>query len=274
MSDIPFQTYAPELIESVVEVAGDFIGKSLMDSLRKSFSSSNQEQGGDYFMDQSRVLLQNHLQMIQLQQQIIIHRKYQKLRKVKQRLDSHDGSRFQKLLKARKYRRVSRETYKIIKNASDRARDDHLMSQISEATRQPGSGSGSGPETGTVGSNPFSDSHAISTVSEVSVNDLSRVEMSTYQEEATGEAAVVLDLVAEDESVQHIVATFSTEAFSEDSTDSSAPAALSLHREDGSTPSFIATSLPDVSDQRADDQGEVDQGEDDDDQETRTSDSE
>jgi hypothetical protein len=63
----------------------------------------------------------------------------------------------------------------------------------------PGSGSGSGPETsnltcslfwqagslfqGTVWSNPFSDSHAM--LSEVSVNNLDRVEMSTYQEETT-----------------------------------------------------------------------------------------
>ena len=37
----------------------------------------------------------------------------------------------------------------------------------------------------TVGSNPFSDSHAISRLSEVTVNDLNRVEMSTYQEEDT-----------------------------------------------------------------------------------------
>ena len=35
-----------------------------------------------------------------------------------------------------------------------------------------------------------------------------------------------------------------------------APAALSLHREDGSPPRFIATSLPDGSDHGADEQGE------------------
>jgi hypothetical protein len=34
------------------------------------------------------------------------------------------------------------------------------------------------------------------------------------------------------------------------------PAAISLHRDDGSSPRFIPTSLPDVPDQRADEQGE------------------
>jgi hypothetical protein len=35
-----------------------------------------------------------------------------------------------------------------------------------------------------------------------------------------------------------------------------APAAISLHRDDGSSPRFIAASPPDVSDQREDEQGE------------------
>jgi hypothetical protein len=39
--------------------------------------------------------------------------------------------------------------------------------------------------------------------------------LNTYR----SEAAVVLDLVAQDESVQHVVATFPTEAFSGDRTD-------------------------------------------------------
>jgi hypothetical protein len=84
------------------------------------------------------------------------------------------------------------------------------MNQFAEATRPrppsppgPGSGSGSGPETsnltsrsltwqtgslslGTVVSNPFSDSHGISSMADVSVDDLNRVEVSTYHEDTTG----------------------------------------------------------------------------------------
>ena len=73
------QKYAPELVGGVVEVAGGLIGKSLIDNLRQSFTSSSQEERGDFFMDQSRVLLQNHLQLIQRQDKTKIHRKYQRL---------------------------------------------------------------------------------------------------------------------------------------------------------------------------------------------------
>jgi len=79
MSNNFSQNYAPELVGSVFGVAGDLVGRSLIDSLRKSFTSSSQEQRGDYFMDQSRVLLQNHLQLIELHDQTKILRKYQKL---------------------------------------------------------------------------------------------------------------------------------------------------------------------------------------------------
>ena len=99
---------------------------------------------------------------------------------------------------------------------------------------------------------------------------------TTDRAEYRSEAAVVLDFVAQDESAQHVVATFPTDAFSGDRTDREgemsivsnhssatstlivylAPAAISLHRDDGSLPRIIAVSLPDISDERADEQGE------------------
>ena len=74
------------------------------------------------------------------------------------------------------------------------------MNQLAEATRprggRPGNDPGIGALSDRTGSqsqcsvasmprNPFTDSHAISTLTDISVNDLDRVEMSTYQEEAT-----------------------------------------------------------------------------------------
>ena len=79
MSNNFSQNYGPELAGTAVEVAGGLIGKSLINSLRKSFTSSSQVQRGDYFMDQSRVLLQNHLQLINLHDQGTIHRNYEML---------------------------------------------------------------------------------------------------------------------------------------------------------------------------------------------------
>jgi hypothetical protein len=75
------------------------------------------------------------------------------------------------------------------------------MNQMSDPIHPPGGGSGSGPGTGkpacspfrqsrsqfkvSVASNPFTDSHAISTLTNVPVEDLDRVEMSTYHVETT-----------------------------------------------------------------------------------------
>jgi len=74
------QNYAPEIVGGVaVEVAGYLIGRSLIDSFRKSFTSKSQTQLGDYFMDQSRVLLQSHLQLIRLDERNKIHQSYELL---------------------------------------------------------------------------------------------------------------------------------------------------------------------------------------------------
>ena len=74
-----FSHYPPELVGGIAEVTEGLIGKSLIDSLRKSFTSSSQVQRGDYFMYQSRVLLQNHLQLIEQPDQVAIRRNYEML---------------------------------------------------------------------------------------------------------------------------------------------------------------------------------------------------
>lgn len=73
------QNYAPEIVGGVVEVAGHLIGRSLVDGLRSTFTTGSQVQKGNDFMDQSRALLQNHLQLIELSEQAIIRHQYTKL---------------------------------------------------------------------------------------------------------------------------------------------------------------------------------------------------
>lgn len=91
-----------------------------------------------------------------------------------------------------------------------------------------------------VHSNPFSDSHGVSSVlSGVSINGLDQVDVETYQSEVTGGssstvaqylraanaiaypgAAVVLGFHRQNAPTQHIVATFSATVFSNRSADS------------------------------------------------------
>lgn len=118
------------------------------------------------------------------------------------------------------------------------------VSGMAEATPPaPGDGSGSGPGTGnpyssvfwgglahwfkdTVASDPFGDRHAISSINEIEVNDVVRVDVSTYQDEASGgwssisfrtlpvpkhahhcsEEAAVFDVTGRDKTVRHVIA--------------------------------------------------------------------
>jgi len=134
------------------------------------------------------------------------------------------------------------------------------MAQIAEAKRRAAVQVGRGNVPGAVQpegsvaptqSNPFSNLHAISPSIGVSINDVSEVGVSTYdnETEATGNAsaAVVFDFVRRDGPTQHIVATFPAMAFSGDRTDGEAPeaaTALSIHQEDGTSPSLFITPLP------------------------------
>ncbi|KAI0247182.1 hypothetical protein BJV78DRAFT_955948 [Lactifluus subvellereus] len=248
MSDLS-QNNPPETVGDVVEVTGQSVGRSLIDSLRRRFNPGSQVRQGDQLMDQSRDMLQRHLQLIDRDDQVTIRHHFDKARNAKARLDEAGGSQIQRYIKARKYKLLSKEMFKVVKKASDRAIEGRLMDQIAEATRVDGS------ETGNNSRNPFTDSRVISSLANIAVSDLDRVNMSTYQSEGTGEAAVVLDLHDRDASAQHIVATFPSEVFSGNKTDeeasrSMAPGetvvALSLHLQDGSTRYFATAPLTNV----------------------------
>jgi len=129
------QDYAPHIVGSVFSVTGNLLGRSLIDGLRKRFSPRCQEQRGDYFKDQSRELLQKHLNIIPSDQQLTISDNYaqfvykihttqsidslrrDRMRTKKQNLEKHKAGilGFQKLRTATEYKRLSKETYWIIR---------------------------------------------------------------------------------------------------------------------------------------------------------------
>lgn len=59
------ENYAPEIVGGAVGSAGQTIGGTLFNTLRRSFSYSCQVELGDQDMDKSRVLLQNNLPVIE-----------------------------------------------------------------------------------------------------------------------------------------------------------------------------------------------------------------
>jgi len=260
-----FENYAPHIVGSVIQVTGNLVGRTLIDDLRKRLSPRRQVERGDYFRDQSRELLQRHLTRLPAHQKRAIRRDYNQVRATKQRLEDDSLSasnfwdwdwKFQKLRTATKYKRLSKETYLIIRKASGEAIDDNLdnlMAQIDEATRVPQVAPGNTFGTTSTLSNPFTDAHAA--LKNVSVNDLNAVEMTTYETETTGEAAVVLklDMNNRDASTRHVVATFPTVIFTGDRTDQGASqfvapkVSLSVHCEDGTSSHLVSTPLPHLS---------------------------
>ncbi|KAH9959179.1 hypothetical protein BC827DRAFT_1268957 [Russula dissimulans] len=205
MSHDDSQNDPPEIVEDVVEVSSLVIG-SLIDSLRRSFTTRGQKQQGDYLMDQSRELLEQHLDLIPPAIQRTINNYYAHAEGMRTRLGNDSGTPIQRLLEARKYRRISRQAYKITKRASEMA--------VKNARTTPGVDPGNHFGSGSTRSHPFSDSRVMSNLTNVPVDGLQDVEMTTYQTEDTGEAAVVFDLHSRHAPTQHIVATFPTVVFS------------------------------------------------------------
>ncbi|KAI9452336.1 hypothetical protein F5148DRAFT_1289649 [Russula earlei] len=257
---LTWMAYGPEINVGIFETSGHLIGRSLIDDIRKTFSPRRQTREGDFFMDRSRNLLQVHLNMIENDAKIVIRRSYKEVLKIKASLEGDNGSPLQKLLQARKYRRLSKSTYMIVKIESGRAVDNLLMNQLVDATSALAETGGfilqDDPQLqcylASIQTNPFGDLHAISTLSDVNVNDLNEVEMTTFENEATG-GAVVLNLHTRDAAPQHIVTTFSTAIFSGERTDRDlsqpvvppeAVTAISSHPEDGSIPRLVTMPLP------------------------------
>lgn len=204
------------IINGMHEVARHHIGKSLVDVFRNS-SVGGQLRKGDYYLDRSYILVQQCFAgLLQEEQDNIIA-------KIKVTIDLKEGfdsardrlSIFQRYLSAKDYKRVSKDLFKLVESASRRATGTSLLAQVSEtisgrATQAPPMG------TTSTHTNPFSDSHEVSSLADVDVDDLDQVEMSTYQSETTGDAVVVLDLHGRDSSIQQVIATFPPEAFVDD----------------------------------------------------------
>jgi hypothetical protein len=78
-NDIPNNLkYTPIGVEGVVEVNAHLVGGSVIDSLRRTFTIDSQMEQGDYFMDRSLDLLEKHLQLMLLHEQVPIKKSYLK----------------------------------------------------------------------------------------------------------------------------------------------------------------------------------------------------
>jgi hypothetical protein len=81
MDNNTFRNYPPaiEIVGGTIEVTGHLDGRSLISGLWRTIFTGSLVQDGDYFMDQSRALLQRHLKLMQLEDQNVIRYNYDML---------------------------------------------------------------------------------------------------------------------------------------------------------------------------------------------------
>jgi len=183
----------------------------------------------DSLNDQSRDLLQQYIDLMQLDEQEAIQGQMNDIDRLEKRLED-TRSPFRKFLLVRQYKRVSRETYLIVKKASNRLRNDQIKERLRAATDPQGwptfpqepaprSNGGSftapvfpvatppgGPPINHFG-NAFTSPHVASALDAATCSDLERVEMTKFQSMTTGDPAVLLGLHGRDVGVQHFFAT-------------------------------------------------------------------
>lgn len=79
MSDGSPKDYGVELAGGVIEVAGLLVNPKIVEIIRKNFSGDGKRQRGDFYMDQSRELLQMHFGKIDRGDKLNILRMFTRL---------------------------------------------------------------------------------------------------------------------------------------------------------------------------------------------------
>ncbi|KAH9162950.1 hypothetical protein EDB89DRAFT_2079281 [Lactarius sanguifluus] len=214
MSTVQSPDYSPHVINGVHEVASQHVGKTIVDVIRNCFPSGKIQRGNYYFRRSHTMILQ-YFPQLEIEDQDTIHREFEITATMKENLEDDKRSVFKRFSLAKDYERVAKHLFIIVERASHRAARKSLRAQISEAiaARAPQLG------TTTTHSDPFSDSHAASTPTDIDIGNLNQLEVSTYHSEARGEAAVVIGLHGRDATIQEVLGMIPLEDFSGDRTD-------------------------------------------------------
>ncbi|KAH9055350.1 hypothetical protein EDB87DRAFT_1579960 [Lactarius vividus] len=182
----------------------------------------------DRDLDVARNLLQQHIHLIEVEDQEVIGLLYDdgtnSLEDIESRLEK-TKSRLKRWVLNMHFKRVSKTTYMVIKGASDRAIDRQIRTKIREASsaqRLPTSPPPPAPPADSAEQTtvqpispdpraipPFADSRPSSTLTDVAVSNLDGVDMTALQSQTTGEPAVLLRLRRQGDPPLHYIAAFS-----------------------------------------------------------------
>ncbi|KAH8989696.1 hypothetical protein EDB92DRAFT_1867131 [Lactarius akahatsu] len=165
----------------------------------------------DCDLDVARNLLQQHIHLIEVEDQEVIGLLYDDLEDIESRLEK-TKSRLKRWVLNMHFKRVSKTTYMVIKDASDRAIDRQIRNKLREASSSRGlptsteqtSVQPTSPDPHAI--LPIADSRPSSTLTDAAV---SSVDMTALQSQTTGEPAVLLRLRRQGDPPLHYVAALS-----------------------------------------------------------------
>ncbi|KAI0294564.1 hypothetical protein BC826DRAFT_317151 [Russula brevipes] len=120
------------VVSGVAQIGSHLIGETIIDFLRRNFTRDGRLQHGDIYVDQSRILLQRHLSLMDRDDQNTIRKKYIDLMSLRGNLGSPQLWAANFIL-GTEYKRKCKKTYLIVEDASNRAVNDTLMAQMNEA---------------------------------------------------------------------------------------------------------------------------------------------
>jgi len=192
----------------IVQVTSQYIGHSLVDSVRKQFPGQK-TQRGDFYVDLTYHILDSDLSLIDPCDQRTIQVLMENVRKKRNELDLGGDTLLERFLKAKKFKELSKNLYVVTKRASGRGKGESLLAQIKQAT---GATELNNPD-------PFSDPPSAQLFTDSSTDSLESVEVTTLQSSATGDAAIYLTLHGQGGPTQDVVATFSPEVIANNRVD-------------------------------------------------------
>ncbi|KAI0294555.1 hypothetical protein BC826DRAFT_316638 [Russula brevipes] len=192
--------------DPVLEIPDHSAGELLIDRLRKNLTSVKIRDAGNY-NDQTRNLVLQYLELMKLDEQDAIIGQMDEIGKLEKKLENN-RSPFRKLFLVRDFKRVSKETYLIVKKLSNRIIDDQIKGRHRAATDpqgwptfphgpapRPNGGSFTAPvfpvatavdpSVNSFG-NAFTNPQVASALAAAACSNLGRVELTKFESRTTG----------------------------------------------------------------------------------------
>ncbi|KAI0297842.1 hypothetical protein B0F90DRAFT_1736955 [Multifurca ochricompacta] len=183
----------------VIPVTRRNIWNAIKDFMYQGFAGKR-VQRADSHMDSSRGLLHQYWAIMDPDDQTPILGHYRLARELRSRAENIKLSSWTRIMSARDYQLVAKQTFTIIKEASERAIDDGLVSRMANDT---------GLARFTTDHPIFDLQRVSSIVSDWSDSTLEAIQVDEYQSAITGESAFVLNVSGRGVPTQQILATSS-----------------------------------------------------------------